>query len=144
MNNIDNSAGVDAQEAQVTLLGDEFKPGAEANAEIERLLGLESQVISGQAYRRAPGTGDDVFWEESPDYCGDDVLTLELLEQMGNINVMVMESLNAPKRKPKSNAKPFVQEHVALFDFADVLYCTVPFEKEEHAVACAFWFLLSR
>lgn len=137
MNNIDNSAGLDAQDAQVTLVGYEFKPGAQANAEIERLLGLESQVINGEAYcLRDADSGE--AWEKSPDYCGDDSLTAELLERMKSVNVMVMDSL-PPKLKPKT----FVQQYVALFGFANALYCTVPFEKEEHAVACVLWFLLS-
>jgi hypothetical protein len=45
--------------------------------------------------------------------------------------------------KGKKKPKPFVEEYVAVFEVDNALYTTVPLVTEEHASACALWFLLS-
>lgn len=121
-------------EAQATQVGAEFVPGAEANAEIDRLLGVEAAVFGGKNMRRCSDDDQGLSWIDGMDYCKDDALTIELLDDRG-VTVMVMES--ASKRTK-------VKTHIAAFTIGDELFVTEPFEQEAHAAACALWFVLSR
>lgn len=127
---------------QATQVGSEFKPGAEGSAEIERLLGFPAQVMAGKSHRRIAEDPAGLQWLESLDYCEDDALTIEMLENRG-VSIFIMETV---EEKPKRKGKPkeFVQEYVGLFETAGELCVTVPFEREAHVAACALWYVLSK
>lgn len=137
-----NSPDVDTQDTQAVQVGLEFREAAELNAEIDCLLGFESQVMGGKSHRRISNIADDLQWEEAPDYVGHDTISLELLE-LRSVPLMVLESYEAPKRITKKS-KPVIQKYIAVFDLEGVLHTTVPFESENRAVACALWYVLSK
>lgn len=140
----DNTSAWDSQEEkepQVSLVGDGFTAGAEGNSEIDGFLGFESQVLGGVAHRHVSELEADVQWVPSPNYCEDDALCCDLLEERG---VVVQMTQTTDTRKQRANLKPFVEEHLAMFDLEGELCVTLPFETEEQAVACALWHVLQR
>lgn len=130
----------EAQEAHVTVVGMEFNPGAEANVDIERLLGFESESFGGKAHRRIGDHNQPLQWEESPDYCGDEALCFEILDKQGVVPFL-LETVDHANRSKKT---PFVQKYTAVFEFGDTLYGTMPIESESHSIACVVWFVLSK
>jgi hypothetical protein len=116
------------------VVGYDFKPGAEGNSQIDEVLGFHSEVFGGNAYRRIRYNEDEVQWEPSPDYCGDDALTLELMEH-SSIMSFVLEAVPS-KRKSKTE---FTATYTAIFDIADQLYVTREYETAELAAACALY-----
>lgn len=128
------------QDTQAVQVGEDFKPNAERNAEIERLLNHNAEVFTAAAYREAKEPGGE--WTPSPDYCGDDSVSLDVLWERG-VRPMILPTVDAPSKKPHPKAKPYVQEYIAVFEIDGTLHVTVPFEKEEHAAACVLWYFLS-
>jgi hypothetical protein len=126
--------------SQVTQVGMDFKPGIQGNVQIERLLGFESDSFGGIAHRRIADETHALQWVASPDYCGDDALCIEMLEERFNVTVVILPTISY---KGKKKPKPFVEEYVAVFEVDNALYTTVSLATEEHASACALWFLLS-
>jgi hypothetical protein len=129
----------EAHAPQVTVMGMEFKPGAEADVEIERLLGFESESFGGKAHRRIGDDTQDLQWQESPDYCGDDAVCLEILE-IHQVTPFVLKTTDDAKR----SKVPFAEKRIAVFQFSETLYATMPFETDAQAVACVVWFVLAK
>lgn len=120
------------QETQVTVVGSEFIPGPEGNELIAQARGYTTHRFpNGEVYN----TLGPYLMEHTPDYCSDAALCIDHLEQHGVV-LMIL-----PTEKPKG-ARKFEPGFVALFEFKDTLYATVPQPTEEAAAACALWCFL--
>ena len=119
-------------DAQVTQVGMEFTVGIETDAEIDRLLGFETQVAGDKLNRLF----EDAL-TSAPRYCADAALCLDLLEKRG-IYPMILPTMSD---RPK---KSFVSGYVGIFDVEGVLYATTAQLTEEAAAACMLWFVLAK
>ena len=113
------------------LVGSEFKPGAEGNAQIDRALGFEAEVFAGVAQRRFKRAIDGIQWHPCPDYCGDDTLAYEMLE-VKNVLIFILKGRLSPKSP---------MHYVAVMEADDKLYHTPQFEASGYAAACAVWYV---
>lgn len=120
---------------QVTQVGMEFTVGPETDAEINKLLGRDSGSFGGKLLRETDGP----TWEESPSYCADTALCMEILEERGIVPFILPTLDQVPKKKRKH---AFVVEYVGSFELNDTIYATVPQPTEEAAAACVLWFVL--
>lgn len=117
---------------EITIVGMEFIAGMEGNIKIAEAKGYSVCISpNGDVFH----TIDGLLMEPIPDYCGDDALSIELMEGFGVVPFVV------PTEKPKG-ARKFVPGFVAVFEISDTLYMTVPQVTEEAASACALWFVL--
>jgi len=124
----------DEDQAEMTQVGFEFKPGLNGNLAIELLLGHESEEFAGMIYRKVTDNPSLLNWEPCPDYSNDDVHTIEMLEERG-VTVFVLHSLKAGKTKS-------IPQYIAIFETDGTMFGTVAFESESQAAACALWWVL--
>ena len=131
---------VKGDDTEMIQVGFEFKPGTQGNIDIDRLLGHVAEEFNGQAHRKISDDPRTLNWVVTPDYCRDDSITIEMMDEMG-ITAFVMQNIKVST--PKKATKKVERNYIAIFDLKNKLYGTVPFETQEHAAACALWFILS-
>ena len=110
---------------EAKVVGAGFKPGAEGNAQIARLLGQLARVDDGAA-RIATSLMPTEF-APCPDYSGDLALAAELMEFHDRV----------PYLKPVRGGG-----HVCIFDHGGEVCTTGVYDFASHAFAAAIYFVL--
>lgn len=117
---------------QVFIVGEEFITGQAGNAEIDLMLGHDTVLCGDKAIRGG------AMYEVAPDYCTNEVLTLEKLAEIG-VHPLVLRTEPVSKKRPAG----FVREWVSTMPFGDGIAITKPFPTRSEALACALWFALA-
>lgn len=127
------------QSQEVMLIGDDFVPGAQANSEIDHLLGYNTHMLDDKAIR-----SENFGCSLAPDYCGDIEPTRQELEKLG-VDPLITPSLfrNDSKRKTKNVNSDSPYFFTASFVFNDEQIITKPYVTEELALSCALWYVLA-
>lgn len=122
------------QEQEVLIIGDDFTPGAQANSEIDSLLGYNTHMLDDQAIR-----SEKFGCSFAPDYCGDSEVTMPELERLELIP-LILPSVDLKAFKRNQDYSPFF---TATFIYAGEYHMTKPFATQELALACALWYVLA-
>lgn len=127
------------QTSEVMIIGSDFIPGAQANSEIDSLLGYNTCMLDDKAIR-----SEEFGCVLSPDYCGELEPTQEALAAL-DLDPLILPTLyyDDKKRKtkhPDSNSPYFFS---ASFTYDDEHFMTQPFDTEELALSCALWYVLA-
>lgn len=119
------------QEQEVLIIGDDFTPNAQANADIDYLLGFNTHMLDDQAIR-----SEKFGCSFAPNYCSNAELTMSELIKL-NIDPLILPCAVTVKRN--SECSPMF---TASFIFNDEHHITKPFDTSELALACALWYVL--
>lgn len=122
---------------EVMLVGEDFVPGAQANSEIDHLLGHNTHMLDDQAIR-----SEKFGCSIAPNYCGDIDATRQELEKLG-VDPLITPALFNQSKKTKSVNADSPYFFTASFIFDDEQVITKPFNTEELALACALWYVLA-
>lgn len=122
------------QEQEVLIIGDDFNPGAQANSEIDYLLGHNTHMLDDQAIR-----SEKFGCSFAPDYCGSLEATMRELERIDLIP-LILPSVDLSRFKQGLDSSPMF---TASFIYAGEYHITKPFATEELALACALWYVLA-
>jgi hypothetical protein len=114
-------------DSQVTQVGMEFEPGCAADAEIDCLLGFDTQYAGGSAFRTV-----GVEISKAPSYSTDEMLCRK---EAGKIDAWQLICPTLDNRTKKSK-KDFFQEYVAVYSLGGEIYITVPQPTRASAAAC--------
>lgn len=126
------------QEHEVLIIGDDFVPGAQANSEIDHLLGYNTHMLDDQAIRSEP-----FGCSEAPNYCEDEQLVRSILRKL-DVQTLLMPAQYLNKRKQKENDRnepPYF--FTVSFIYNEEHHLTIPFETEALALSCALWYVLA-
>lgn len=121
-------------EHEVLIIGDDFTPGAQANSEIDLLLGFNTHMLDDQAVR-----SEKFGCSIAPDYCGDIEVTMPELQRLG-LDPLILPSIDFVKHKRGEEYSPML---VASFVFNGEHHLTIPFDTEALALSCALWYVLA-
>lgn len=126
-------------EQEVLIIGDDFTPGAQANSEIDYLLGFNTHMLDDQAVR-----SEKFGCSIAPNYCQDAELSRQLLEKF-KIYPLIIPTLQLSNRKNKvsPNGEDNSYSFTASFIFKEEHHLTIPFDTEELALSCALWYVLA-
>lgn len=126
-------------EQEVLIVGDDFVPGAQANSEIDHLLGFNTHMLDDQAVR-----SEKFGCSLAPNYCDNIETTRQILNEFG-VCPLIMPTLNLSGRKSKisSNGEDSAYNFTASFIFNDEHHLTIPFDTEALALSCALWYVLA-
>lgn len=126
------------QEQEVLIIGDDFIPGAQANSEIDYLLGHNTHMLENLAIR-----SERFGCSFAPDYCEDGEATRLELERLG-VDPLILTTIDKnKKRKAKDALSDPLYFFTASFIFNDEHHITKPFATEELALSCALWYVLA-
>lgn len=121
-------------EHEVLIIGDDFTPGAQANSEIDYLLGFNTHLLDDQAVR-----SEKFGCSIAPNYCDDIEVTMPELQRIG-LDPLILPSIDFVKRKRGEEYSPMF---IASFVFNDEHHLTIPFDTEALALSCALWYVLA-
>ncbi|WP_151708817.1 hypothetical protein [Acinetobacter brisouii] len=115
-------------EVAFNLIGDDFEPGAQGNADIDYLLGHDTIHFDGQAVR-----SEKYGCLEAPDYCNDAEIVLAELKKIGIDPIILPARSNTDDNQRKT--------FVAVFQSDGETYLTRPFATDTLALACVLWYV---
>lgn len=121
-------------EQEVLIVGDDFSPGAQGNAEIDFLLGFDTHMLDDMAVR-----SEKSGCIMAPNYCENIELTLQELDKI-NLDPLILPVIETSKRKRSEEHSPML---TVSFVFNDEHHITKPFETEALALSCALWYALA-
>lgn len=122
------------QEHEVRIIGGDFSPGAQANSEIDYLLGHNTHMLDDVAIR-----SEAFGCSFAPNYCEDIEITTSELENLG-LQLLILPSIDFERFKRNLDSSPMF---TATFIFNGEYHVTIPFETAELAHACALWYVLA-
>ncbi|MDH2045670.1 hypothetical protein N5J31_01845 [Acinetobacter johnsonii] len=125
---------------EITLVGEEFMPGAVVNTEIDTLLGYDAVMCGEFAIRTEDG------YTHCPNYCEDSEITLHELNKL-QIDPIILPAVPQSSKKRAKRASERSNEskalYVAVFSVGRDLCATKAFYSAENALACALWYALA-
>lgn len=122
---------------EVIIIGDDFYPGEQGNAEIDSLLGHTTVLLEDKAIR-----SDSFGCSYAPNYCGDIDLVLEELAKL-DLDPQILPVQPTQKKRAKNTVADTPSLFTASFIYDDEHYLTKPFDTEELALSCALWYVLA-
>lgn len=122
---------------EVIIIGDDFCPGEQGNAEIDSLLGYHTVVLEDKAIR-----SEAFGCSYAPNYCGDIDLVLEELAKL-DLDPYILPIKPIQKKRANNTVADTPSLFTASFIYDDERFITKPFDTEELALACALWYVLA-
>lgn len=123
-------------EPQVIQVGMDYRPGWETDAELDCLLGHDTDHAGTRPVRR---TQDGLV--NAPSYHQEPELVKRLLRGEGVEEWLHCRTVDTRRRTRL--ADPFVSEQVLVFSWKGALHATAPQLTKEAALACALWSILN-
>ena len=122
---------------EVIIIGDDYCPGEQGNAEIDSLLGHTTVLLEDKAIR-----SDSFGCSYAPNYGGDIDIVLEELAKL-DLDPQILPVKPIQKKRAKNTVADTPSLFTVSFIYDDEHYLTKPFDTEELALSCALWYVLA-